>query len=568
MLDLKLWRWIGTIVLTALSIYFLVPTLVAKDANGNPQLPSWWKGTLTERTLNLGLDLQGGMHVDLAVDTEAAVRNRLVFTGESMVDLLKKQNVQAEAEIEGGEIVVSTTAEGQRQLRDIAADQYPTLDVVSSDPGAVRFALKEVARRDLRDLAVRQALDTIRNRIDQFGVREADVVRKGDDRIVVQLPGIQDPQRALDLIQSTAQLEFRLVETMVASSTLDQWVRQAYQQEPTLQTAPTAPKNVARLNELLAGQLPRGTMVLFGRFEGGRRVAYLVQDKPLLTGDAIDNAEVAINTQYNEPYVSLNFNSEGADRFADITGANVGRNLAIVLDNTVRSAPTIREAIPGGQAQISGAFTMDEARDLAIALRSGALPAPVELAEKRLVGPTLGADSIRAGITSVLIAAAAIFIFMVVYYSLAGIVADLALLLNILFILGLLSMFEATLTLPGIAGIVLTIGMAIDANILIFERMREELRLGKSSRSALEAGYAKALWTIIDAQVTGLVAAVVLFQFGTGPIKGFAVTLTIGLLSSIFTAVVVSKMIFEQWVGRRGNRKIPVGITVPASTGK
>jgi protein-export membrane protein SecD len=563
MLDWKLWRWIVTAVLTVVSLTFLVPTMAPKDERGNPELPNWWKGNLPERSVNLGLDLQGGMHVDLAVDVKAAVQNRLERIGESIEMALQTRNaVIPTHRVVNGQLIFTATAETQSHIREIVSDQYPDFTSPRQSGETIGYEFTDAGRRNLEDMAVRQALDTIRNRIDQFGVREADTVRKGDDRIVVQIPGIRDPQRALDLIQSTAQLEFKLVETGVSQSAIQQWVRTAYQQEPTLQTAPSAPHNVQRLNELLADQLPAGTQILFGRLEGGSRQPYLLQTRSLMTGDAVSHAEVRINTQYGDPYVSLDFSREGAARFEQITGENVGRQLAIVLDGTVRSAPRINERIAGGQAQVTGAFTMDESRDLAIALRSGALPAPVNVVEKRIVGPTLGADSIRAGLSSIMIATVFILIFIVLYYNAAGLVANLALALNLLFIIGILAMFEATLTLPGIAGIILTIGMAVDANIIIFERMREEQRLGKSARSALEAGYGKAIWTIVDAQVTGLVAAVVLFQFGTGPVKGFAVTLTIGLLTSIFTAVFVTKMIFDVWLGRRSGRKINLGIKI------
>lgn len=566
MFDWKLWRWIISVFLTVGSLYVLVPSVVKKDATGAPELPDWWKGNLIERTISLGLDLQGGMHVDLEVDVPTALQNRMTKIGDSIQNTLKERNTPADAvEVAEGKLVFKASPEVERQINEIVKDRFPELSSATGAQSALTYEFSEKAKRELSDLAVRQALETIRNRIDQFGVREADVVRKGDDRVVVQLPGIKDPQRALDLIQNTAQLEFKLVDQSAVAGQIDGWLREVYAKDPTLQTAPATNENVEKLNAMLADKLPAGTEVLFSRNARGK-TPVLVQSKALLTGESISEAQVKINTQYNEPYVGIEFDAEGADVFERVTGEYKGQQLAIVLDNIVKSAPVIKDRIAGGSAVIEGSFTMDEARDLAIALRSGALPAPVSVAEKRIVGPTLGADSIQAGINSVLIGLALVIIFMVVYYRISGFIANLALVLNIIVILAGLALFEATLTLPGIAGIVLTVGMSIDANIIIFERMREELRLGKSPRAALEAGYNKALWTIIDAHVTALVSALVLFQFGTGPIKGFAVTLTLGIISSVYTAVVVSKMIFDGWTAGRGRKSISVGITVPQAT--
>jgi preprotein translocase subunit SecD len=563
MLDWKMWRWVITIFLAVGSIYVLVPSLVAKDEAGAPKLPEWWKGTLTERTISLGLDLQGGMHVDLEVDVEAAILNKLGKNGDAIRATLAERKVELAApEIKDDKLVFTTTPEVEKQISEIVKDRFPDMESARGPQSTLAYEFSAKATRELKDQAVRQALETIRNRIDQFGVREADIVRKGDDRIVVQLPGIKDPQRALDLIQNTAQLEFRIVENSATSGQIEGWLKDVYAANPTLQTAPATNENVAKLNELLKDKLPAGTMVLFSR-SGGKKVPVLVQAKAAMTGEYIREAQVKINTQYNDPYVGIEFDAEGADLFERVTGEYTNRQLAIVLDNIVKSAPNIKDRIAGGSAVIEGSFTMDEARDLAIALRSGALPAPVSIAEKRVVGPTLGKDSIQAGINSVLLGLGLVVLFMVAYYRISGFIANLALVLNVVVILAGLALFEATLTLPGIAGIVLTVGMSIDANIIIFERMREELRLGKTPRAALEAGYNKALWTIIDAHVTALVSSLVLFQFGTGPVKGFAVTLTLGIISSVYTAVVVSKMIFDKWTAGRGRNAISVGITVP-----
>jgi preprotein translocase subunit SecD len=385
----------------------------------------------------------------------------------------------------------------------------------------------------IKDYAVRQALETLRNRVDQFGVSEPTLQRQGENRILIQLPGVKDPQRAIALLGKTARLEFKMV---------------AEDADP---------------QEALAGNLPAGTQLLYERRVDRQTGAttelpLVVQDKTVLTGDLLSDAQVRIDTRFNEPYVAIDFNAVGARRFDQITAANVGKRMAIVLDDTVYSAPVIRERISGGSAQISGSFTEQEATDLAIILRAGSLPAPVKVLEDRTVGPSLGRDSINQGILSVAIGGILVVLVMVIYYRLAGMVANTALILNIFFIMAMLSMFKATLTLPGIAGIVLTIGMAVDANVLIFERIREELRLGKTARAALDAGFSKALSSIVDSNVTTLIAALVLFQFGTGPVKGFAVTLSIGIVSSLFTALFVSRLIFDYFLVHRQAKRLSI----------
>ncbi len=381
---------------------------------------------------------------------------------------------------------------------------------------------KDIPAKD-RDDAVERAVEVIRNRIDEFGVKEPSIVRQGEDEIVLQLPGVTDRKRALNIIGRTAQLEFKLVV-----------------QDPDL---------LKLANE--GKELPIDYEVLYD--EDGH--PYVVEKKALLTGDAVKKAYVSFD-QYNQPVVSIEFTPEGSRKFAKITGENIGRNLAIVLDGKVQSAPVIQERIEGGRAMISGRFTPAEAQDLALVLRVGALPAPMHIVEERTVGPLLGQDSIRKGIKSALIGAVLVFVFMLVYYGLPGLIADLALLFNVLIILGGLGLFKATLTLPGIAGIILTLGMAVDANVLINERIKEELRAGNPIKTAIRAGYEKAFLTIVDSNLTTLIAAVMLFQFGTGPIKGFAVTLSIGILASMFTAIVFTRLIFEIILQSVGLKKL------------
>jgi preprotein translocase subunit SecD len=311
------------------------------------------------------------------------------------------------------------------------------------------------------------------------------------------------------------------------------------------------------------GNLPAGTQLLYERRVNQRsgqvsQVPVVVYDKTVLTGDLVADAQVRIDPRFNEPYVAIDFDAAGAKRFDQITAGNVGRRMAIVLDDTVYSAPVIRERISGGSAQISGAFSEQEATDLAIVLRAGSLPAPVNILEDRTVGPSLGRDSINQGILSVIIGSVLVVLAMAFYYNLSGLVANLALVLNLVFIMALLTLFKASLTLPGIGGIVLTLGMAVDANVLIYERIREELRLGKTARAALEAGYSKAFLTIMDANITTLIAALVLFQFGTGPVKGFAVTLSVGIVASLFTAIFVSRVIFDYFLERYQVKRLSI----------
>jgi preprotein translocase subunit SecD len=356
-------------------------------------------------------------------------------------------------------------------------------------------------------------------------VSEPEIARQGQNRILIQLPGVKDPQRAKDLIGKTALLEFKLVD------------------------------DVNSLQRALAGDIPFGDVILYERQEDPktgavRKIPYLIQDKTLMTGDALQDARVRFDQYNNLPYISLSLKPVGAREFDRITAENVGKRLAIILDNTIYSAPVIKQRISGGQAVIEGSFTLDEAKDLAIVLRAGSLPAPVQILEERTVGPSLGRDSINKGIKSIIIGGILVVLFMIIYYKAAGLVADLALIMNLIIIMGALAILKATLTLPGIAGLVLTVGMAVDANVLIFERIREELRVGKTPMAAIDAGYAKAFLTIMDANVTTLIAALVLLQFGTGPIKGFAVTLSIGIVASMFTAIVVTRFVFDLVLSR------------------
>jgi preprotein translocase subunit SecD len=477
--------------------------------------------------IQLGLDLQGGTHLLLEVKLDDAVANALRRRGDDINRELQKNKLAP--------AIISTANDGSLEItlkdpseRDAFADlvqkTFPELSVSSEPnvPGAVfkaAFTTREAIQ--VRGNAMDQALETIRNRIDQLGVRETTVVREGDSDILVQLPGIQDPEQAKELIGKTAVLEFKMIDDNHAVS--------------------DAQKNGP----------PPGDEILYGSPQEGGPTPYLVESPVLLTGDTVTDARVRPGSRMEAPYVSVKLDSRGADVFGAITSANVGHHLAIVLDDTVYSAPVIKEPIPGGDVQISGNFSMEEAHQLAIVLRSGALPAPVEIIEERTVGPSLGRDSIRQGELSFVVGAVAVLAFMAIYYNGAGLLADFGLTLNILMLLCVMAALQATLTLPGIAGIVLTLGMSVDANVLVNERMREELRAGKSPREAVKVGYERAWSAIRDSNISTFVAGVILFQFGTGPVKGFAVTLCVGVLTGVFSCFVVTRAWYDYKIHRR-----------------
>jgi len=502
------------------ALVYLAPSLTKN-------LPPWWSDALPTKKVNLGLDLQGGISLNLEVEAEKAVESEVERVVEEMKGSMRKARIRfLELKRSGKEgiSIILMRSEDETALQNIVEGSYPDFLVnFPTDNGGkflARLSFRPKAKERIMKMAVSQALETIRNRVDQFGVSEPDIRPQGKSGILIQLPGIKDPKRAIALIGKTALLEFKLVDE-------DHSVEEA-----------------------MKGRMPPGDEILYRNKIDPRtglrtRVPFLLKKRTLLTGEYITDARVQIDTRTNTPYVSLTFDSRGASLFEQITGRNIKKRLAIVLDGKVYSAPVIQDRISGGRAQITGNFAMDEAKDLAIVLRAGALPAPVKILEERTVGPSLGKDSIHEGFMSAIIGGIAVVLFMVLYYGLSGFIANIALTLNIVLIMSGLAFFGATLTLPGIAGIVLTIGMAVDANVLIFERIREELRLGKTPRASIDSGYSKAFVTILDANITTLITALVLFQFGTGPIKGFAVTLSIGILASMFTAIFVTRVIFD-----------------------
>ena len=527
MIHFAKWKVALVLGICLLGLVFAAPNFLASsDAEA---LPTW----LPHKQISLGLDLQGGSHLLLEVEVAAVIDERLEALVDSVRGALRQARIryrnlgQESNGIRVSIIDLGKLDEAVRLLRVL--DEGTTTE--TADGGRITIVMTEDAVRDRRLAAVEQSIEIVRRRIDETGVREPTIQRQGDDRILVQLPGIDDPERVKQLLGKTAKMTFHLVDHRVSPS------------------------------DALRGNVPPGSKVLPSVDEvgsAGRPRLYAIKKRVMVSGDNLIDAQPTIDQRDNQPVVSFRFDAAGGKRFGDVTRANVNRPFAIVLDGKVISAPVIREPILGGSGIISGNFTTQTAQDLALLLRAGALPAPLTILEERSVGPGLGADSIAAGKIASVIGLVAVIVFMVVVYGLFGAMADVALAVNMLLIAGALSLLQATLTLPGIAGIVLTIGMAVDANVLIFERIREEVRVGRTPISAIDAGYSRAITTIIDANVTTLIAAVLLYVFGSGPVRGFAVTLAIGIVTSMFTAIMLTRLLVVTWLRRTRPQTLPI----------
>ena len=491
------------------------------------RLPDW----LPHDQINLGLDLQGGSHLLLEVDIRAVVEERLETLVDDIRSILRPARIGYRGLGVRGDAATFTLTEPASAGEAVALldDLNPNplareIEVVEGEGGRIEARLTESAVRELQDSAVRQSLEIVRRRIDEVGTREPTIQRQGEDRILVQVPGEKDPESIKRLLGQTAKLTFHLVD---------------------LETP---------LQQALAGNLPPGSMLLPSTEEGQGQI--VVRKRVEVSGESLVDAQPTF--QQNEPVVSFRFDTAGGRKFGNVTREHVGELLAIVLDDKVISSPRIREPILGGSGVISGSFTVQSANELAVRLRAGALPAPLEIVEERSVGPDLGADTIAAGEIAGVVALILVMGLMSFYYGLFGVAACVALVVNLILIMGVLSALQATLTLPGIAGIVLTIGMAVDANVLIFERIREEVRGGRSPISAIDAGYREAMRTIIDANLTTLIAAVLLYAFGSGPVRGFAVTLGIGIITSMFTAISLTRLMVASWMRRTRPAVLPV----------
>jgi len=495
---------------------------------------------LPNNQINLGLDLQGGSHMLLEIDTQAVISDRLANLEASIRQALRQEQIIANLESleEDRRIRVNLRDAGTREtatqrIRDLATPvdtggafgggmgggQQRNIAVDAEGENAIRVRLTEAAINNRIGSAVEQSLEIVRRRIDELGTREPTIQRQGFDRILVQVPGLQSSQQLRDILETTAQLTFHLV------------------------------------NESADPERPPPGFKTYPNADTGGRI--VVERRVRISGENLTDAQVAFNQQ-NQPVVSFTLDTTGGRKFANLTQEHQGERFAIVLDNEVISAPVIREPIPGGRGQISGNFTVESANNLAILLRAGALPAPLNIIQERTIGPGLGSDSVRAGKIAAAIGLVAVVAFVIVAYGRFGLIADLALLANLALIVGALSSLGATLTLPGIAGIVLTIGMAVDANVLIFERIREEGRQGRGPLRAVEAGYEQAMSTVMDANITTFIAAFLLFQFGSGPVKGFAVTLGIGILTSLFSAVMFTRLLLVVWLRRSRPDRLPI----------
>ena len=526
MLQFERWKVVLISIVCLLGVLFTIPNFIAKERLAG--MPGW----LPSQQINLGLDLRGGSYLLLEVDVTTAIEDQLQALVSEVRGSLRSEGVgYTGLGVRGDKVAVriTDTAQLPAALGTIEDLSNPVGGVfggggeteldVRQDGNLITIGYSEAAVAQKTRSAVQQSIEIVRRRIDELGTTEPLIQRQGEDRILVQVPGLDDPARLKALLGQTAKLNFRLVDDSMSA-------------QEAMQTRP-----------------PVGTEVL-ELVEGESRQPILIERRVMVSGEQLVDAQPGFSQQTNEPIVTFRFDAAGARRFGEVTRQNVGKPFAIVLDNEVISAPVIREPILGGSGQISGNFTVQEANDLAILLRAGALPAPLEILEERTVGPGLGADSVRAGELASIIGLIAVAVFMIMSYGRFGIYANVSLFLNMFMIIGVLSGLQATLTLPGIAGIVLTIGMAVDANVLIYERIREELKAGKSPVTAIDTGYKRALSPILDANVTTLIAALVLFQFGSGPVRGFAVTLAIGVVTSVFTAYFVNRMLVALWYRR------------------
>ncbi len=497
--------------------------------------PKW-----AQRRIVLGLDLQGGSHILLEVDTKAVRKDMLNVLRDDVRRVLREARIgytglvvrgnSVEVRIRAGQ----NSSQAQEKLQTLSqplggilsATGHRNVDIASEPNNLYRLTLTDPAILERVRQAVDQSIEIISKRINQLGTVEPLIQREGNDRVLVQVPGLQDPTRLKILIGKTAKLDFHMVDTSIPAQ------------------------------QALQGHVPADDEILYSA--SGPRTPYLVEKRVLVSGVDLTDAQPGFDQRTSEPIVSFRFNTSGARKFAEVTQQNVGKPFAIVLDNQVISAPVIREPILGGSGQISGSFTVQSANDLAILLRAGALPAPLTIIEERTVGPGLGADSIAQGKISSYVGAAMVVLFMFATYGLFGLFANIAVAVNVAMIFGVLSLLNATLTLPGIAGIVLTVGIAVDSNVLIYERIREEVRGGRTPINAIDAGFSRALATILNSNITTFIAAAVLFYIGTGPVRGFAVTLGIGIITTVFTAFTLTRLIVAYWVRWRRPQRVPI----------
>ncbi|MCE7029940.1 protein translocase subunit SecDF [Jiella avicenniae] len=537
MLYFSRWKTILIWLTVLVGLVYAAPNVLPRNVTDS--MPGFWP----KDSVTLGLDLQGGSYILLQIDRESLIQERQQAVQDEVRQLLRNERIGYSA-ISANDRTVTVRLRDPAQADAAREALSPLTQSISSglisggsvaevalaepQPGVLTASLTDEGVQYRVSTAVTQSIEVVRRRVDELGTTEPVIQRQGDDRIMVQVPGLGDPQRLKELLNQTAKLTFQLVD----------------QSENAEQ--------VAR-----GGRVPPGSQLLYTTDATPQPI--LVRNQVMVSGENLTDAQAGFDPQTNEPVVNIRFDSQGAQRFGRVTQANVGKPFAIVLDDKVLSAPVIRTAILGGQAQISGSFTVQSANDLAVLLRAGALPATLDIIEERTVGPGLGADSIAAGEIAGIIGAIAVVVFMLAAYGFLGIIANIALAVNVILLFAILTVIGATLTLPGIAGIVLTLGMAVDSNVLIYERIRDERRQGRSLVQAIDSGFTKALATILDANITTLIAAVVLFFLGSGPVRGFAVTLAIGIVTTIFTAFTLTRWLVAAWVRSRRPRELPKG---------
>ena len=552
----------AAIVVALWGIIYIMPNFV--DVSNIPYFPG--------KKVNYGLDIQGGLHLVMGVDiagvtSESTKRTlstieeefktkKIVIKNTEVRDLPNNQEIKIEFE----------TPEAMAQAKTIFETDYTSFVVMTSAGSTIELRYNDVYLNDFKKRTLEQAIETIRNRIDEFGVSEPSITAQGTDRILVQLPGLDDSSKAKELINKTARLEFLTVENFDPAQ-LDQWIKDAETKGNYSFTTLKYSEYIKKINEDLKGKLPKDTKLLYGKADNAEtmeagKVPYVVGALAKVTGDDLKNAQISFS-EMNTPEVSMTFNSVGATKFADLTEKHVNRQIAIVLDDTIYAAPNVTERIGGGNARITlnnrnYEASMAEAKMISMALRAGALPAKLEQLEERTVGPSLGRDSIQKAQKAMLIGCGLLLAFMLVWYKGFGVIANIALILNAVFILAILSTLNATLTLPGVAGIALTVGMAVDANIIIYERIKEELAKGLSLDLAIKEGYDKAFSAILDSNLTTIFVSAILMYYGTGPVRGFAVTLIIGIVTTMFTAVFLTRTIAEFLVYKLKFKKIAI----------
>ncbi len=560
----KWWTKFALLVLvTVLSIMYILPTFTNVGRGEKTAYP------FTKR-INLGLDLQGGLYLVMGIDFNKVFKEIADRQQNSLNDRLKEKNVvttESRVRTDGvpsddPRLLLKFAPEQKNAVRDLIAKEFVNLRITEEKPDSYEYGLSNDYRNDVRDKTLNQSIEVIRNRIDEFGVSEPQISSQGNDRVVVELPGIKDVDRAKDLIGRTAKLEFKMVDEVGSQKILLPAMIEQLEKEKGISYKEGSVDSkfsdyVKSLNEAAKGKIPEGDEIAFEKNAQGRS-PLLLFSKAEVTGNDLQDAQVGFNGESQRPEVSFELNPKGAVAFEKLTGDNVGKRLAIVLDGIVHSAPNINSKIGAKGVITTGRGGYDESlresKDLAIVLRAGALPAQLELMEQRVVGPSLGADSVKKGAMASLLGILAVFLLTALYYRISGLIAVASLLMNVILVLAILVWLEATLTLPGIAGIALTVGIAVDSNVVIYERIREELGLGKSIGAAVSAGFDKAFRTILDANVANGIAAIILMIYGTGPVKGFAVTMIIGIITTLFTAVFVCRVLFDLYLKKLEER--------------